>query len=109
MRVSRNFIYIYERIYKGENAILAECRNKLLIDGKRTTQTTVKGIKDIILNQSYRIAQECNILVSYPKWHIEGKALVLGPASIWLPDGRIISIEQLKAIEHGKDGRMLHG
>lgn len=44
------------------------------------------------------------IIVSYPKMHIKGKAVVLGKPLIMLPDVRIIAIEQLKDIEIGKSG-----
>lgn len=59
-----------------------------------------RGYK-IISDNAYRIAQECSVLVSYPKMRIEGTAVNLGDANIMLPDCRIISIEELKKIERG--------
>ena len=50
---------------------------------------------------AHRIAQECSVLVSYPKMRIEGTAVNLGDVHIMLPDCRIISIEELKKIEGG--------
>lgn len=80
--MARGFLYVYERIYKGETEMQAEFRK-------------------IISDNAYRIAQECSVLVSYPKMRIEGTAVNLGDANIMLPDCRIISIEELKKIERG--------
>lgn len=80
--MARGFLYVYERIYKGETEMQTEFRK-------------------IISDNAYRIAQECSVLVSYPKMRIEGTAVNLGDANIMLPDCRIISIEELKKIERG--------
>jgi hypothetical protein len=81
--MARGFLYVYERIYKGETEMQTEFRK-------------------IISDNAYRIAQECSVLVSYPKMRIEGTAVNLGDANIMLPDCRIISIEELKKIERGR-------
>ena len=79
---------MYERIYKGENEMQAEFR-KIPVNGKRTS------------DNAYRIAQECKVLVGYPRMRIEGTKVNLGAASIMLPDCRLIDIEELKKIERG--------
>ena len=81
--MARGFLYVYERIYKGETEMQTEFRK-------------------IISDNAYRIAQECSVMVSYPKMRIEGTAVNLGDANIMLPDCRIISIEELKKIERGR-------
>lgn len=80
--MARGFLYVYERIYKGETEMQTEFRK-------------------IISDNAHRIAQECSVLVSYPKMRIEGTAVNLGDVHIMLPDCRIIDIEELKKIERG--------
>ena len=99
--MARGFLYVYERIYKGETEMQAEFR-KMPINGKRTSVADQKRIRKIITDNAYRIAQECQVIVSYPKMRIEGATVNLKEAHIMLPDCRIISIEQLRAIEEGK-------
>lgn len=96
----RNFVYVYERIYKEANAIQREFE-KIPVNGRMTTKADQKRIQRIILDSSFRVAQECSVIVSYPKIHIEGKKIVLGEPLIMLPDWRLISIEELKRIENG--------
>ena len=98
--MARNFMYVYERIYKEEK-LMQRRFEKMPINGKRTSQADLKRIKQIILDSSYCIAQECSVIVSYPKWHIEGPKVVLGDCLIMLPDCRLIGIEELKRIENG--------
>lgn len=98
--MARGFLYVYERIYKGETEMQAEFR-KIPVNGKRTSVADQKRVRKIISDNAYRIAQECSALVSYPKMRIEGTAVNLGDANIMLPDCRIISIEELKKIERG--------
>lgn len=98
--MARGFLYVYERIYKGETEMQAEFR-KIPVNGKRTSVADQKRVRKIISDNAYRIAQECSVLVSYPKMRIEGTAVNLGDANIMLPDCRIISIEELKKIERG--------
>lgn len=98
--MARGFLYVYERIYKGETEMQTEFR-KIPVNGKRTSVADQKRVRKIISDNAYRIAQECSVLVSYPKMRIEGTAVNLGDANIMLPDCRIISIEELKKIERG--------
>ena len=98
--MARGFLYVYERIYKGENEMQTEFR-KIPVKGKRTSVADQKRVRKVISDNAYRIAQECSVLVSYPKMRIEGTAVNLGDVHIMLPDCRIISIEELKKIEGG--------
>lgn len=98
--MERNFLYVYERIYKEEDAMQKEFQ-KLAIQGKRTPAADQKRIRKIILDSTYQVAQECSVIVSYPRMHIEGQKVVLGEPLIMLPDCRLISIEELKRIEEG--------
>lgn len=91
---------MYERIYKGENEMQAEFR-KIPVNGKRTSVADQKRIRKVISDNAYRIAQECKVLVGYPRMRIEGTKVNLGAASIMLPDCRLIGIEELKKIERG--------
>lgn len=97
----RNFLYVYERIYKEINAMESEFE-KLAINGKRTPAADLRRVAKYISNSSYVVAQECQVLLNFPKWHIEGRKVVLGEPSIMLPDCRLVNIEQLKDIEHGR-------
>lgn len=98
--MERGFLYVYERIYKGETEMQTEFR-KIPVNGKRTSAADQKRVRKIISDNAHRIAQECSVLVSYPKMRIEGTAVKLGEAHIMLPDCRIISIKELKKIEQG--------
>ena len=42
--MARGFIYVYERIYKGENEMQAEFR-KIPVNGKRTSVADQKRIR----------------------------------------------------------------
>ena len=98
--MARGFLYVYERIYKGETEMQTEFR-KIPVNGKRTSVADQKRVRKVISDNAHRIAQECSVLVSYPKMRIEGTAVNLGDVHIMLPDCRIISIEELKKIERG--------
>lgn len=98
--MARGFLYVYERIYKGETEMQTKFR-KIPVNGKRTSVADQKRVRKVILDNAHRIAQECSVLVSYPKMRIEGTAVNLGDVHIMLPDCRIISIEELKKIERG--------
>lgn len=98
--MARGFLYVYERIYKGENEMQTEFR-KIPVNGKRTSVADQKRVRKIISDNAHRIAQECSVLASYPKMRIEGTAVNLGDVHIMLPDCRIIGIEELKKIERG--------
>ena len=98
--MARGFLYVYARIYKGETEMQTEFR-KIPVNGKRTSVADQKRVRKIISDNAHRIAQECSVLVSYPKMRIEGTAVNLGDVHIMLPDCRIIDIEGLKKIERG--------
>ena len=98
--MTRNFMYVYERIYKEENAMQAEF-SKIPIKGKHTSRADQKRIQKIVKNRIYQLSQECSVIVNYPKMHIEGSQVVLGEPLILLPDCRIISMRELKEIELG--------
>lgn len=53
--MARGFIYVYERIYKGENEMQAEFR-KIPVNGKRTSVADQKRIRKVISDNAYRIA-----------------------------------------------------
>lgn len=99
--MARNFMYVYERILKEQNAMDREFK-KLAINGRQTSQADQKRIRKIISDSSYQVSQECSVLVSYPQMRIEGRRVNLGEAHILLPDCRIVSIETLRDIETGR-------
>lgn len=99
--MARNYMYVYERIYKEQNAMQSEFR-KIPIKGKRTSAADVKRVRNIIIDSSYQVAQECKVIVSYLKVCIAGTEVVLGEPLIMLPDCRLINMEQLKDIELGR-------
>lgn len=98
--VKRNFIYVYERIYKEAGAMKSEFA-KIPVNGRQTSKSDQKRIKKIVSDAQYQIAQECSVIVSYPRMHIVGKEVVLGKPIIMLPDCRLVSIEELRRIETG--------
>ena len=69
---------------------------------QRLNMQLSKRIRQIISDSSYRVAQECSVIVAYPKMRIEGSEVVLGEAHIMLPDCRIVDIKQLEDIEKGR-------
>lgn len=99
--MARNFMYVYERIYKEQNAMKAEFR-KIPIKGKRTSVDDVKRVQKIISDSNYQVAQECQVIVGYPRMCIAGTEVVLGEPLIMLPDCRLINMEQLQDIELGR-------
>ena len=99
--MARNFLYVHERIYREESAMQKEFA-KLPISGKRTPPAAQRKIREIISNSSYQVAQECQVILSYPRMRIEGQRVVLGEPAIMLPDCRLINMEQLKDIEFGR-------
>lgn len=98
--MARGFMYVYERIYKEENAMQREFE-KIPVRGRRTSGEDLKRIRKIVSDSSYQIAQECSIILSYPWMHIEGQKVVLGEPMIMLPDCRLVNMEKLKDIEQG--------
>ena len=93
--MARGFIYVYERIFKEQNAMDREF-------GKIPINADQKRIRKIISDSSYQVAQECKVIVSYPRMRIEGRRVVLGEPLIMLPDCRLVTIEELQDIERGR-------
>ena len=86
-------LYAYKCIQAEERKLQEQFEN-LPINGRKTTRQTIKRIKELKLDASYRLAQKCNVMVS-----IQGQRVVLGEASIILPDCTIVGFEKLKEIE----------
>ena len=99
--MARGFIYVYERIFKEQNAMDREF-GKIPINGRQTSQADQQRIRKIISDSSYQVAQECKVIVSYPRMRIEGRRVVLGEPLIMLPDCRLVTIEELQDIERGR-------
>lgn len=99
--MARNYMYVYERIYKEQNAMQAEFQ-KIPIKGKKTSAADVKRVRSIISDSNYQVAQECQVIVSYPRMRIEGRQVVLGESLIMLPDCKLVTIEELQNIELGR-------
>lgn len=97
----RNFMYVFERIYKEQNAMQVEFR-KIPLQGRKTSSADIKRVKKIISRSAYVIAQECQVIVGYPTMMIKGTEVSLGEPTIMLPDCRLVTIEQLRDIEIGK-------
>ena len=92
------YIKVYERILMEEEKLLEELA-KIPMDGRRTAPANARKAFKLISDSCYRLAQECNVLVSYPQKAIAGKKVDLGGMLILLPDCRLVTIEQLKEIE----------
>ena len=69
------------------------------MDGRRTAPANARKAFKLISDSCYRLAQECNVLVSYPQKAIAGKKVDLGGMLILLPSCKLVTIEQLKEIE----------
>ena len=78
-------LYAYKCIQAEERKLQEQFEN-LPINGRKTTRQTIKRIKELKLDASYRLAQKCNVMVSWHKMSIQGQRVVLGEASIILPD-----------------------
>lgn len=98
--MARNFMYVYERIYKEAVAMKREFA-KIPVNGRQTSIADQKRIRKIISNSQYQIAQECSVIVGYPRMRIVGKEVVLGEPLIMLSDCRLVSIYELRKIETG--------
>ncbi len=94
-------MYVYERIFKEQNAMDREF-GKIPVNGRQTSKADQKRIRKIILDSSYRVAQECQVIVNYPRMRIEGRRVILGEPLIMLPDCRLVSIKELLDIELGR-------
>lgn len=88
-------LYAYKCIQAEERKLQEQFEN-LPINGRKTTRQTIKRIKELKLDASYRLAQKCNVMVSWHKMSIQGQRVVLGEASIILPDCTIVGFEKLK-------------
>lgn len=99
--MARGYMYVYERIFKEQNAMDREF-GKLNVNGRQTTKADQRRIRKIISDSAYQVAQECEVLVSYPKMRIEGRRVNLGDAHILLPDGRLVNMDELIKIETRK-------
>ena len=93
--MARNILYVYERIYKEENAMQREF-------SKQTSRADQRRIRKIVNDCIYQISQECSVIVNYPRMHIKGSKVVLGEPLIMLTDCRLISIKELEDIELGR-------
>lgn len=92
------YIKVYERILLEEKKLLEELA-KIPVDGRRTAPANTRKAFKLISDSCYRLAQECNVLVSYPHKAIAGKKVDLGGMLILLPNCKLVTIEQLKEIE----------
>ncbi|MEY8422728.1 hypothetical protein AALB52_08260 [Lachnospiraceae bacterium 38-14] len=99
--MARNILYVYERIYKEENAMQREF-SKIPVKGKQTSRADQRRIRKIVNDCIYQISQECSVIVNYPRMHIKGSKVVLGEPLIMLTDCRLISIKELEDIELGR-------
>ena len=99
--MARGFMYVYERIYKEQNAMTREF-GKLNINGRQTSRNDQRRIRKVISDAAYRVAQECSVIVGYPKMRIEGQKVNLGEPHILLPDCRLVNMDKLIEIETGK-------
>ncbi|MDO4306009.1 MAG: hypothetical protein Q4C77_04180 [Eubacteriales bacterium] len=95
---ARRYIFVHEIILTEEEK-LREKLEKLPLDGRRTKPQTIKQVRQLISDAAFKIARKYNVLVSYPHMTIQGKAVVLGKASILLPSGRYASWDELKEME----------
>lgn len=86
------YIKVYERILLEELA-------KIPVDGRRTAPVNARKAFKLISDMCYQLAQECNVLVSYPQKAIAGKKVDLGGMLILLPNCKLVTIEELKEIE----------
>lgn len=98
MRKRTRYIKVYERILLEERKLLEELA-KIPVDGKRTDPGNARKAFKLISDSCYRLAQECNVLVSYPQKAITGRKIDLGGMLILLPNCKLVTIEQLKEIE----------
>lgn len=77
VRKRTRYIKVYERILLEERKLLEELA-KIPVDGKRTDPGNARKAFKLISDSCYRLAQECNVLVSYPQKAITGRKIDLG-------------------------------
>lgn len=105
--MARGYMYVYERIFKEQNAMDREF-GKLNVNGRQTTKADQRRIRKIISDSAYQVAQECAVLVSYPKMRIEGRRVNLGDPHILLPDCRIVGSETEIFKRRGTAGKRVY-
>lgn len=98
VRKRTRYIKVYERILLEEKKLLEELA-RIPVDGRRTAPANARKAFKLISDMCYRLAQECNVLVSYPQKAIAGKKVDLGGMLILLPNCKLVTIEELKEIE----------
>lgn len=86
-------------MYSGRGTEIARAVRESTDKRQKDHRQTIKRIKELKLDASYRLAQKCNVMVSWHKMSIQGQRVVLGEASIILPDCTIVGFEKLKEIE----------
>lgn len=70
-------LYAYKCIQAEERKLQEQFEN-LPINGRKTTRQTIKRIKELKLDASYRLAQKCNVMVSWHKNEHTGTACSSG-------------------------------
>ncbi len=101
MKKRTRYMKLHERIQMERERLQKELE-KIPVDGRRTVPANARKAFSIISDSCYRLAQECNALVSYPQKVIAGKKIDLGEMLILLPNCKLVTIEQLKEIEEGR-------
>lgn len=86
-------------MYSGRGTEIARAVRESIRKRQKDHTPDNKRIKELKLDASYRLAQKCNVMVSWHKMSIQGQRVVLGEASIILPDCTIVGLEKLKEIE----------
>ena len=99
--MARGCITVWQRIIQESRRMEAQFK-KLDVNGRATSHETMRKIKQVVNDSSYKVAQECSVIVNYPKMHIEGRKVVLEQPLIMLPDCRLVSINDLIDIEEGR-------
>lgn len=89
-------------ILQESKKFMKQCE-QLPIKGRQTSTRTIKCVEQMKSNMTFLLARECNVLVTFPRMHIEGSKVVLGSPHIWLPNCRIAEFETLVAIEEGRE------
>lgn len=77
MKKETRYMKLYERILLEQKNLQAELAN-IPVDGRRTVPANARKAFSIISDSCYRLAQELNVLVSYPRKVIAGKKVDLG-------------------------------
>ena len=62
--MARGFLYVYERIYKGETEMQTEFR-KIPVNGKRTSVADQKRVRKIISDNAYRKEAATNVWMQW--------------------------------------------